>query len=72
MIYNKLIEEFMQDEQLVTEPRSFREYSELATGKPYETWSYISIDTVSGLRAELKTANMMVLRLGSRSNGKVY
>ena len=70
MIYNKLIEEFMQDEQLVTEPRSFREYSELATGKPYEPWPYISIDTVSGLRAELKAANMMVLRLGSRSNGK--
>ncbi len=64
------MEEFADDEKLVTEPRSFREYSEQATGKSYEPWPYNSIDTVSGLRSELRAANMMVLRLGSRSNTK--
>jgi hypothetical protein len=70
LIYNKLIEEFQQSEHLVTEPQSFREYSESATGKSYEPWPYISIDAVTSLRAELRAANMMVLRLGARSNGR--
>lgn len=70
MLYDLLISEFADTPAQVTEPRSFREYSEQATGKSMEPWPNISIDAISGLRAELKTANMMVLRLGSRPGAK--
>lgn len=70
MIYDLLIDEFSKDVAQVTEPCSFREYSERSTGKSLEPWPYISIDTITSLRAELKSANMMVLRLGSRPGTK--
>lgn len=70
MIYAPRIESFTQSEYIVSEPESFKAYTEATLGKSLEPWPYISIDSVQKLRPELKQANMMVLRLGGRSNRK--
>lgn len=70
MVYNQKIESFIESNQVVSEPESFKSYSESTQGKALEPWPYISIDSIQKLRAELKQANMMVLRLGSRPKNK--
>ncbi|KKO46558.1 hypothetical protein WG68_04425 [Arsukibacterium ikkense] len=70
MIYDSKIETFLANDDIVSEPESFKTYSEIATGKALEPWPYISIDSIQKLRAELKQAKMMVLRLGSRPQTK--
>jgi hypothetical protein len=70
MLYKLKIQDFINQQDIVSEPEPFKVYSELATGKALDPWAYISIDSIQKVRPELKAANMMVLRLGSRANSK--
>lgn len=70
MIYSPRVESLTKSDNIVSEPESFKVYTETVLGKSLEPWPYISVDSVLKLRPELKQANMMVLRLGSRPNSK--
>jgi len=67
--FDNKIQEMIASGASYTEPCSFRDYCRKFSLSTGATASYISIDSYSSLRPELKVARCMVFRLGRRSGG---